>query len=324
MNQFGRIFRINIFGESHGVALGILIDGCPPGLPINVNDFAHDLERRKGGKYGSTPRKESDTPQIKSGVFNGIATGAPILIEFENNACVSKDYEKFRDIPRPSHSDFVVQKKFNGYNDHRGGGHFSGRLSLGLVAAGVIAKKIIAPIDVKADLISVGGSKDIENEISKALEEGDSIGGIVECIATKIPIGLGEPFFDSIESLISHLIFSIPAVKGIEFGAGFNCANMKGSDYNDAIIDVSGRTASNNDGGINGGISNGNDIVFRVAIKPTPSIAKAQRTINLANGKSEELTILGRHDACIALRAPVIVEAVTAIALADLMMINMK
>ena len=322
MNEFGRIFRINIFGESHGELVGVLIDGVPAGIEIHESEFAEDLTRRKGNGFGSTPRKESDLPLIKSGVFNGKSTGAPILIEFLNQNCESKDYEKFRDLPRPSHSDFVAFKKYNGFNDYRGGGHFSGRLTLGLVAAGVIAKKIISPISISANILDIGGAIDIESAIKSAVASGDSLGGIVECTANNIPIGLGEPYFDSLESLISHIIFSIPGVKGIEFGSGFRAAKMKGSEYNDAILDADGTTATNHDGGVNGGISNGNELIFRVAIKPTPSIAKTQNTLNLSSGKVEELNIQGRHDTAIALRTPVIIEAATAIALADFSMIS--
>lgn len=321
MNSFGRIFRINIFGESHGECIGINIDGCPAGIPIAEEDFAADIARRKAGAVGTTPRKEDDIPSIISGVFNGHTTGAPITIIFANNNVRSKDYDEIRKVPRPGHADFVLDKKHKGYNDYRGGGHSSGRLTLALVAAGVVAKKLIQPIGTNAQLISAGGNDNIEAAIEKAIDMQDSIGGVIECRAN-LPIGLGEPFFDSIESVISHLVFAIPAVKGIEFGSGFAATQMTGSQHNDAITDEQGTTQTNNAGGINGGISNGNELVFRVAIKPTSSTPQEQQTWNTATEKVESFTVKGRHDLCIALRAPVVVEAVAAIALADLTLIQ--
>jgi chorismate synthase len=318
MNTFGRIFKISIFGESHGPAVGVTIDGVKPGLPLQLDDFMHDISRRKSGAKGTTPRVEDDVPEIISGYFNGFTTGAPLTIIFRNTNTQSGDYERIKDLPRPGHADFVAHQKFNGYNDYRGGGHFSGRLTLALVTAGVIAKKMIEPINVNAKLISVGGSSDIEETISKALENADSVGGIVECRANNLPVGLGEPFFDSVESLISHIVFAVPAIKGIEFGSGFSAATMTGSQNNDKFLDAQGRTSTNNAGGISGGITNGNELIFRVAVKPTSSIGVQQQTVNMANGKVENLDIKGRHDTCIALRVPVVMEAVTAIVLADL------
>ena len=322
MNSFGTLFRISIYGESHGKGVGVLIDGCPPGIPLTQQDFVADLNRRKPGKPGTTPRKEPDVPQIQSGIFKEKTTGAPIHIFFENTNTRSRDYDQQIHIPRPGHADFTAMKKYRGFHDHRGGGHFSGRLTLGIVAAGVIAKKIIQPVSVAAVLQEAGGTTDIEMAVQTALENGDSVGGLIECIAKNIPVGLGEPFFNSVESHLSHMIFSIPAIKGIEFGAGFKAASMKGSEHNDPIVNIEGQTATNHAGGINGGISNGNDLIFRVAVKPTSSISVGQRTINLKTGKMEELRIEGRHDACIALRVPPVIEAATAIVLADLMLIN--
>ncbi len=318
MNSFGRIFRISIFGESHGPEVGVTIDGCPPGIPLSGEDFETDLARRKSGAKGTTPRKESDIPRIISGVYQGHTTGVPLTILFENSDTRSDDYADFTDIPRPGHADFTATKKYSGFNDPRGGGHFSGRITIGLVAAGVIAKKIIAPVEVKAGLTEVGGEKEIEHAVEKAIAANDSIGGIVECKVNQMPVGFGEPFFDSLESLISHMIFSIPAIRGIEFGAGFGSAGMSGSEHNDSFISADGRTETNNAGGINGGISNGNPLIFRVAVKPASSISKKQRTMNMATGEMVDLEIEGRHDACIALRVPVIVEAATAIVLADM------
>lgn len=318
MNSTGRVFRVSLFGESHGEAIGVTIDGCPPGLPLVTDDFNADLGRRRAGKAGTTPRVEEDLPEIVSGLFNGHTTGAPLTILFRNMNVRSGDYADLRETPRPGHSDFVAYKRFKGFNDYRGGGHFSGRLTLCLVAAGVVAKKVLSTIAVEARLISAGGSSDIEKSVAAALEDGDSVGGIVECRATGIPVGWGEPFFDSVESVIAHMAFAIPAIKGIEFGSGFAAASMRGSGHNDPIVDDTGKTASNNAGGISGGLTNGNELVFRIAVKPTSSISVKQNTYSIKTGKLEELKVKGRHDACIALRVPVVLEAITAISLADL------
>jgi chorismate synthase len=322
MNTFGRIFRIHIFGESHGNGVGVTLDGVPSGLPLKFMDFADDLGRRRAGAKGTTPRKEADLPKLFTGVFNDRTTGAPLTILFENTNVRSKDYDKLREMPRPGHADFVASKKHGGFEDYRGGGHFSARLTTGLVAAGVIAKKLIHPISIEAKLIEAGEMTDIDAAIEKAMEEQNSIGGIIECRAKGLPIGLGEPYFDSLESLLSHMMFAIPAVKGIEFGSGFQSAKMKGSEHNDSILSMDGKTETNHAGGINGGISNGNELVFRIAIKPTSSISLEQHTLNVKSGKVETLKVEGRHDLCVALRAPVIVEAATAMVLADLMMIE--
>lgn len=327
MNQFGRFFKVTIFGESHGTEVGIIIDGCPPGIGLSESSFFEDLKRRKPGAKGTTPRIEEDAPIITSGVFNGFTTGAPIMIRFENNNKRSEVYDKQRDIPRPGHADFTANAKFKGFEDYRGGGHFSGRLTVGLVAAGVIAKKVLntrltKDIIFQTDIIEVGGFPDIEKGLEFAIHAKDSIGGIVECCISGIPAGIGEPFFDSVESAIAHIIFAIPAIKGIEFGAGFKAARMKGSEHNDPIINSSGKTQTNHAGGINGGISNGNDIVFRVAVKPTSSTPHQQRSFNMATNLMETFSYKGRHDLCIALRVPVILEAAAAIALADLALIQ--
>jgi chorismate synthase len=322
MNSFGRIFRVSIFGESHGPAVGITIDGCPAGIALAVDDFTADLERRKAGAAGTTPRKEDDIPEILSGLFNGYTTGAPITIIFRNNNTRSADYDALRATPRPGHADFVLHEKFKGYNDHRGGGHSSGRLTVCLVAAGVVAKKVVAPSIVNAGLVEAGGNTDIETAIQKAVDEQDSIGGIVSVSATGLPLGLGEPFFDSAESLISHMIFAVPAIKGIEFGAGFAGTKMKGSEHNDAFIDENGKTRTNNAGGINGGITNGNELHFRIAVKPTSSTPKEQHTWNKETQSVEAFTVKGRHDLCIALRVPVVAEAATAIVLADMLLLK--
>jgi len=317
MNSFGRIFRIQLFGESHGPYVGVCIDGCPAGLALSIDDFEDDLSRRRSGAPGTTGRHEPDVPEIISGWHNGYTTGAPLTILFANKDINSADYESFRDIPRPGHADFAASKKWHGYNDFRGGGHLSGRLTVALVAAGVIAKKLIAPVNVYANLIKAGGSYDIPEAVEAALKEGDSIGGLIECCARGVPCGWGEPFFDSVESMLSHLLFSIPGVKGVEFGAGFNAVDLKGSEYNDIITSPTGKTKENNAGGITGGITNGNDLLLTVAVRPSSSIKKAQKAFDLAAEKEVDFQITGRHDACFALRVPVIVEAAVAIVLAD-------
>jgi chorismate synthase len=230
-------------------------------------------------------------------------------------------YDDLAHTPRPGHADWTAWLKSGGFNDPRGGGHFSGRLTVALVAAGVVAKKLIAPAEVRARLVEAGGSTDIDAVVEQARADGDSVGGLIECRASGVPPGLGEPFFDSLESLISHAVFAVPAVKGIEFGAGFAAAGMRGSEMNDAILDVSGRTATNHAGGINGGISNGNEIMFRAVVKPTSSIGVSQRTVDLRTGEPREIRVGGRHDACIALRVPVVIEAVTAIVLTDALLL---
>lgn len=325
MNSFGRIFRIHIIGESHGDCVGVIIDGCPAGLPIDVADFEVDIERRKGGtQKGTTPRKEDDIPLIKTGVFNGKTTGAPLTILFENKNTRSGDYEKQRAIPRPGHADFTAHVKYGGYEDYRGGGHFSGRLTVALVAAGVIAKKLLKQAVPVATILEIGGESDIEKGLQKAIDQKDSIGGIVECRVSGLPVGLGEHFFDSVESVLAHAVFAIPAVKGVEFGAGFAAAKMFGSDHNDPILDATGKTGSNHAGGIVGGITNGNELVFRIAVKPTSSTPKEQVSWNKETDQLDALSVKGRHDLCIALRVPVVLEAVTAIVLTDLMLIEQK
>ena len=324
MNSFGRLFRVHIFGESHGECVGITIDGCPAGLPLSAADFVTDIERRKPGAKGTTPRKEDDLPLIKTGLFNGKTTGAPLTILFENNNTRSADYEKQRAVPRPGHADFVASKKFGGFEDYRGSGHFSGRLTVCLVAASVIAKKILNTININASILEIGGEADLDKGLQKAIEAKDSIGGIIECKVNGLPAGLGEPFFDSAESLISHAVFAIPAVRGIEFGTGFAAAKMFGSRHNDAIEDKSGKTFTNHAGGIVGGLTNSNELVFRIAIKPTSSTPKEQHTLNTETDSVENFSVKGRHDLCIALRVPVILEAVTAIVLADLMLLEQR
>jgi len=264
-------------------------------------------------------------PIFKSGLFQGVSTGAPITILFENNNARSADYEKQRAVPRPGHADFVAHRKFGGFEDYRGGGAFSARLTVGLVAAGVIAKKLMGNgIQVKADILEVGGETDAEKGLQKAIDAKDSVGGIVECRVSGLPVGLGEPFFDSVESLLAHVALAIPAVRGVEFGTGFAAARMFGSQHNDAIEDMAGRTRTNHAGGVVGGLTNGNELVYRIAIKPTSSTPKEQLTLNWETEQLEKFTVKGRHDLCVALRAPVILEAMTAIVLTDLLMLEQR
>lgn len=327
MNSFGTFFRVSIFGESHGPLVGISIDGCPAGLSLRPEDFETDIERRKGGtQKGTTPRKEDDFPLLQNGVFRLHTTGAPLTILFENKNTRSGDYEKQRSVPRPGHADWVAHQKYGGFEDFRGGGHFSGRLTVGIVGAGVVAKKLLKHLDgaglieVKSTITEIACEKDIEAGLQKAIDQKDSVGGIVECRVTGLPVGLGEPFWNSVESIISHAAFAIPAVRGIEFGTGFEAARMYGVDHNDPIEDASGRTRTNHAGGVVGGITNGNELVFRIAIKPTSSTPKEQITLNWETGGQEVFSVKGRHDLCIALRVPPVLEAITAIALADLAM----
>ena len=347
MNTFGRKFRVSIFGESHGEAIGVVLDGVPAGLELSEEDFVKDIDRRRSGAKGTTPRKESDKPQIVSGVFEGHTTGAPLTILFRNENTKSQDYSLFAAMPRPGHADLTAALKWDDCQDPRGGGHFSGRLTLPVVAAGVVAKKGIADAtilddtpcnEISARIVELGGipaetpaqegdpclsdiQKTWQDAIDVAIKEGDSLGAVIECTVPDIDPGYGEPFWDSVESVLAHGVFSIPGVRGIEFGDGFKAAAMKGSQHNDPI-GADGRPVRNGAGGINGGITNGAPIVFRAAFKPTSSIRKAQETFNFATGKMDSLEVPGRHDVCFALRAPVVVEAVTAITLADLILIS--
>ena len=343
MNSFGRKFRVSIFGESHGRQIGVVLDGVPAGLELSEEDLMKDILRRKSGARGTTPRIEADQPVIVSGVYEGHTTGAPLTILFSNTNTHSSDYSLFLDIPRPGHADFTAEIKYESCQDPRGGGHFSGRLTLPIVAAGVVGKMILEDStclddfqvtgdSISARIIELGGiprpkrnnqpMPDVwKTALDEAIREGDSLGAVVECRVEGIDIGYGEPFWDGVESVISHAIFSIPGVRGIEFGDGFAAAAMKGSEHNDPI-GPDGIPMKNGSGGVNGGISNGAPIVFRVAFKPTSSIRKEQETWNFETGRMEKLVVPGRHDACFALRAPVVVEAMTAIALADLALIK--
>lgn len=350
-NTFGNNISITLFGESHGVAIGAVVDGLPAGISVDEEFIAHQLDlRRPVGKI-STPRKEADKCNIVSGVFNGKTTGTPICIVIPNENTKSKDYSASYGKARPGHADFTAFCKYNGCEDYRGGGHFSGRITAGLVAAGAIAIDLLSKKGIKigthiskcagvedisfadlkndikvlsdkmfAVLCEEKGKQMIEN-IEKAAESGDSVGGVLETAVVGLPVGIGEPWFDSVESILSHALFSIPAIKGVEFGAGFSCADMLGSQMNDSFVTDNGKvtTKTNNNGGINGGITNGMPVVFRCAVKPTPSISKEQETIDFINNENTVLGVKGRHDPCIVHRARVVVDSITALVLCDLL-----
>lgn len=349
--NWGHGLRLSIFGESHGKAIGINIDGLPSGIELDLESIARDMERRAPGRNRfSTQRKESDSFEILSGVYEGKTTGAPLCVIIRNEDKKSKDYSKLKEVMRPSHSDYPAYIKYRGGNDVRGGGHFSGRITAPLVFAGALAKSILSKknIHVGAMIKSIKNIEiespkelsknifeelarkemaildekkisEVKEEIERARMNQDSVGGSIKCFAIGVPAGLGEPFFDSLESSIAHLAFSVPAVKGIEFGRGFDITKYYGSEMNDEYYYEDGKvkTYTNNNGGILGGISNGMPINFKVAIKPTPSISKPQKSINVKERENCELTIEGRHDPCIVPRAVVVIESIMAIALLD-------
>ena len=348
-NTFGNSLTVTLFGESHGNAIGAVVDGIAPGIKIDEEYIKKALQRRRPSGEISTGRKEEDEYEFLSGVFEGYTTGAPLCVSIKNSDTKSSDYSKLKSCPRPSHADYTAELKYGGYQDYRGGGHFSGRLTAPLVLVGAILSSALLKKGIRigthisemhgaydrlfdGDIISdiellsprtfptltESAEKSMKEEILKAKEKGDSVGGILESAIIGLPAGVGEPWFDSVESTISHILFSIPAVKGVEFGSGFEGVKLRGSERNDCFVDGEGHTATNNEGGINGGITNGNDLVVRAAIKPTASISKEQMTYNKELSKVAPLRIKGRHDACIALRAAVVVESVVAIALAEL------
>lgn len=317
MDSFGNRFRLEVFGASHAPCVGVTLRDVPASLPLAPEDFSCDLLRRKSGAPGTTPRMEDDLPQID----DRRATDGSLTICFANRDYRDEDYRDFADIPRPGHADFVAMSRYGSLRD----GWFSGRMTLPLVAAGVVAKKLIEPVTVEARLTEAGGlafgdTEAVNRLLEETAAEGDSLGGIVECRCTGLAVGLGEPFFDSLESLLAHAVFSIPGIRGIEFGDGFAAARMKGSQHNDPFIDAAGHTARNGAGGINGGLSNGNPVVFRVAVKPTSSIRKTQHTFDFSRNRMVDFSVPGRHDSCFALRVPPVVEAVTACVFANLML----
>jgi chorismate synthase len=348
----GKLFTVTSFGESHGRCVGAVIDGCPAGLAITEADIQSELDRRKpGGSPAATARKEADEVEIISGTFNGKTTGAPIYLVVWNQDIDSSEYEKNRFLPRPGQADYTAFMKYGGFNDYRGGGRFSGRLTASLVMGGAVARKVLGllKVEILAHTVAIGGLRakgkglqeirenrdknplgcadpEAAQEMAMAIErvkkEGDSLGGVIEGIALNVPVGLGEPLFDTLDGELARAMLSIPAVKGVEFGSGFSAADKKGSENNDPFTIKDGRivTVTNNAGGILGGISNGMPIVLRVAIKPTPSIAKSQRTVDIRNMENATLKVKGRHDACIVPRAVVVVEAMMAITICDLAM----
>lgn len=321
MNHIGRIFRLSIFGESHGPAIGVVLDGVPPGLALGPEDFEMDLNRRRAGALGTTPRLEADVPEIVSGLYRGRTTGTPLCLQVRNTDTRSEDYDAFVAVPRPGHADFSGRIRYRGFNDTRGSGHFSGRLTTCLVAAGVVAKKLLPKIIFATKLIEAGGDPDVEAAVQQAVDAGDSVGALVEIRIQGVPPGIGEPFFGSLEGELSRAIFAVPGVRGIEFGDGFAASRMRGSVHNDPFVSSDGKTGKNGAGGINGGISNGNEILIRIAMKPASTIAAPQQTMNFNTRTRTTLEGAGRHDACIAIRAAVALEAACAITLADLSLI---
>jgi chorismate synthase len=347
-NSLGKLFTITSFGESHGLCVGIVIDGCPAGLALTETDIQREVDKRRPGAAGTTKRAEEDKVEILSGVFNSHTTGAPITLLTWNSDIDSSEYERIRFLPRPGHADYTAFLKYGGFNDFRGGGMFSGRITATFVMAGAVAKKLLRLIGVEilAHTIEIGGikarpkgldkirhsldqnplkcadleaAKEMAQAIEKARKAGNSLGGIVEGLALNVPTGLGEPVFDTLEGDLAKALFAIPAVKGVEFGSGFAAARKRGSENNDPFAIKSGKiiTKTNNAGGILGGISNGMPIIVRVAIKPTPSIARKQKTVNLKTMEIEDLTVKGRHDTCIVPRAVPVVEAMMAVTLGD-------
>ncbi|MFU0825520.1 chorismate synthase [Clostridium sp.] len=351
---WGNKIKYSIFGESHGNSIGIIIDGLPSGIELDIEEINREMRRRAPGKNKfSTARNEKDEFQIQSGYFNNRTTGTPLCITIKNSDQHSKDYEKTKSLLRPSHADYTGFIKYEGFNDYRGGGHFSGRLTAPIVFAGAVAKQILKKqgiiigshiksigtvednyfdsVNIKKELLEELSKKEfptideekalkMKEEILKCKEELDSIGGIVECAILNLPAGIGSPFFNSVESILSSLMFSIPAVKGVEFGAGFNISRMKGSQANDEffIENDNIKTYTNNNGGILGGITNGMPLIFRVAFKPTASIAKEQRTVDIVTRENTMIRIEGRHDPCIVQRAVPVVEAAAAMGILEL------
>jgi chorismate synthase len=351
-NSIGRLFTVTSFGESHGDCVGVIIDGCPAGLPMTEADIQVEVNKRRAGTtLGATKRMEEDKVEIVSGVFSGMTTGAPICLLIWNKDIDSSYYEKTRFSPRPGHADYPAFVKYGSFNDYRGGGRFSGRTTASFVMAGAVAKKIVAlkGIEIIAHTIEIGGieaqtkelaeirettqnnalrcadtkaSNEMARAIQKAGEEGDSLGGIIEGLAFNLPVGLGEPVFDNMDGELAKALFTIPAVKGVEFGSGFDTAKKKGSENNDPFTIEDGKivTMTNNAGGVLGGMSTGMPLIVRVAVKPTSSISKAQRTVNLKTARVADLSVKGRHDVCIVPRAVAVVEAMMAITLCDLAM----
>lgn len=350
-NIFGNSITVTLFGESHGPQIGAVLDGLAPGIDVDMEFLRKQLNLRKPHGKISTQRVETDEPRIVSGVFEGKTTGTPICILFENSNTKSKDYSKTKDLMRPGHADYTALQKYHGFADYRGGGHFSGRLTTPIVAAGAILIKALQDkgiligshiqkcgpvedrsfVNYEADIVKVNDlifpvldekvAEKMNDYMLQAAGEGDSVGGILETIVTGVPAGVGEPWFDTMESMLAHALFSVPAVKGVEFGEGFGFADMKGSEANDSFEMKDGQVATktNHNGGINGGITNGMPIRFQTVVKPTPSIYKKQETVNMKTMENEVMQIEGRHDPAIIHRARVVVDSMTAIVLADML-----
>lgn len=319
MNSYGTLFKVTLYGESHQQAIGVVVDGMIPGTKIDLDGIKADLEKRKPGAIGTTPRHEKDEVVITSGVFNGLATGSPIHAMIENLNVQSKDYEHLKTQPRPGHADFVSNIKYKGFQDYRGGGRFSGRLTAAIVVAGSLAKMML-PFKFEHELKQVGTLKDmskLDQYLKEISEKGDSVGGMIELKVSHMMVGLGEPFFQKLDAEIGKMMLSMPAVKGVEIGTGFSGLDMLGSAFNDEIINDKGHTKTNHSGGITGGISNGNDLIIKVMIKPTSSIQKTQETYDFQKESIESLNIGGRHDVAIVRRAGIVLENALAIVLAD-------
>ena len=354
-SEFGKNLRVSVFGESHGNGIGVVVNGFPAGESVDMDRLLYFMSRRAPGSSKlTTQRKEADLPEFLSGIRDGVLTGSPFAAVIRNTNQRSGDYKGFEDTPRPSHADYTAAVKWNGAADMRGGGHFSGRLTAPLCVAGGIAIQILAHrgIRIAAHLANIGGIADepfpvfpdvylfdelnammfpvidaqkallMQQSIQQAAKEGDSVGGEIECAAIGLPAGLGEPMFDGVESLLSAALFGIPGVKGVSFGSGFDCVSMRGSEHNDPFVIVNGKvqTKTNNSGGIQGGITNGMPLIVHIAMKPTASIAQPQRTVSLSRMEETEISVHGRHDPCIAIRAVPVVEAVAALVLLDLLL----
>lgn len=347
-NILGHNLTVTIFGESHGSHIGAVIDGLTAGIKVDEDFIKECLSKRRPSSALETARIEKDSYQIVGGVFNGFTTGSPLCIIIENSNVKSKDYDLIKDLARPSHADYVANVKYNGFNDYRGGGHFSGRITAAIVASGAILLKALEKLNIKigCHILKCGNVKDVdfndinneidkvnqmafpvisdvnkemEEEILNAAKENDSIGGIIQTAITGLPVGLGDPMFSSLEGQLSNALFSIGGIKGVEFGLGFDFANKKGSEANDEFKVIDGKviTTTNNNGGINGGISNGMPVMFNVAVRPTPSIYKTQNTINMKDKTNETITIVGRHDPAIIRRINIVIRSICAIVIAD-------
>jgi chorismate synthase len=352
-NSIGKEFILTCFGESHGKFIGVVVDGCPAGLPLSKQDIQKELNKRIPPKQAIvSARREKDIVELLSGTFKGFTTGAPICTLVQNREVIPGEYDLIQDTPRPGHSDYPARIKYGRFNDYRGGGRFSGRITVALVMAGAIAKKLLSffSVEVLAYTIEIGkvklrktqtleevrrntyktavrcphlkSAQEMEKAILQAKAEGDSVGGIIECIVSNVPVGVGEPLFDSLDADIAKMLFGVPAVKGVEFGTGFNAASLKGSENNDSYIIQDGKvvTSTNHAGGILGGLSSGMPLLFRAAIKPTPSISKEQKTVDLREKEETSIRIKGRHDPCIVPKAVPAIESAVALVLVDHML----